>query len=144
MKATLLHGRVLRSGHPTDLEQELSGILTVYQALIRTAADTAATRPGLDMDRLSFTVALHAARDQVVTAAGVLPDGPVRLVGAIGRALLDNLLPARHRQRMKSRNVKSVSKYAAHHGKHPATARNYTLHTEIKIMENGLAPCSPR
>ncbi|MGW2931757.1 IS4 family transposase [Streptomyces sp. NPDC001156] len=140
LKATLLDGRVLRSGHPADLEQEVWGILAVYQALIRTAADAAADQPGLDMDRLSFTVALHAARDQVTLAAGVLPDGPVRLVGAIGRALLDDLLPAHRRQRMKARSVKSASKYAPNIGKHPAAAQSYTFHTEVTVMKNGLAP----
>ncbi|MGX4688313.1 IS4 family transposase [Streptomyces sp. JNUCC 63] len=144
LKATLLDGRVLRSGHPADLDQEVWGILTVYQALIRTAVDAAAHRPGLDMDRLSFTVALNAARDQIVTASGVFPHGPVRLVGAIGRALLDNLLPALRRRRMKARSLKSHSKYAPNVGKHPATAQNYTLHTEITIMEKGLASRSHR
>jgi Transposase DDE domain len=87
LKASLLDGRVLRSGHPADLNQELWGILTVYQALIHTASDAAAHRPGLDMDRLSFTVALHTARDQVTTASGILPSTPSRLVGTIGRAV---------------------------------------------------------
>ncbi|MFF8996387.1 IS4 family transposase, partial [Streptomyces sp. NPDC014983] len=144
VKATLLDGRVLRSGHSTDLDQEVWGILTVYQTLIRTAVDAAAHQPGLDMDRLSFTVALNAARDQVVTASSILPHGPVRLVGTIGRTLLDNLLPARRRQRMKARSLKSHSKYAPNVGKHPATAQTYTLHAEITIMEKGLAPRSHR
>ncbi|MET8214188.1 IS4 family transposase [Streptomyces sp. NPDC005373] len=144
VKATLLDGRVLRSGHPTDLDQEVWGILTVYQALIHTAVDAAAHQQGLDMDRLSFTVALNSARDQVVTASGILPSDPVRLVGAIGRALLDNLLPTRRRQRLKARSLKSHSKYAPNVGKHPATAQTYTLCTEITIMEKGLAPRSHR
>jgi hypothetical protein len=139
VKATLLDGRVLRSGHPADLDQEIWGILAVYQALVRIAADTATSRPGLDMDRLSFTVALHAARDQVTLAAGVLTDGPVHLVGAIGRALLDNLLPAHRRRRLKARSLKTASKYVPNFGKHPATAQNYTLHTQVMIMEEGLA-----
>jgi len=144
LKATLLDGRVLRSGHPADLEQEVWGLLAVYQALIRTAADAVSDRPGLDMDRLSFTVALHAARDQVTTAVGVLPHGSVRLVGAIGLALLDSLLPTRRRQRLKARSLKSASKYVKNTGKHPETVQKYTLHTEISIMENGLASRSPR
>jgi hypothetical protein len=139
IKASLLNGRVLRSGHPLDLDQEVWGTLAVYQALVRVAADAAASRPGLDMDRLSFTVALHAARDQVVTAAGVLPDS-VALVGAIGHALLGNLLPARRRQRMKARSLKASSKYVPNFGKHPATAQTYTFHAEAMVMEEGLAP----
>jgi hypothetical protein len=140
LKSTLINGRVLRSGHPLDIEQEVWGILTVYQVLIRTAADTATSRPGLDMDRLSFTVALHAARDQVTCATAVLTDGPAVLVGAIGHALLDNLLPARRRQRLKARSLKTASKYVPNFGKHPTTAQKYTLHTEVTVMEYGLAP----
>lgn len=144
VKATLLDGRVLRSGHPADLDQEVWGILTVYQALIHTAADAAAHRPGLDMDRISFTVALNAARDQVTTASGIFTSGPARLVGAIGRALLDNLLPPHRRQRLKARSLKSHSKYAPNTAQHPATTQTYTLHTEITIMEKGLASRSHR
>ncbi|MFI9276102.1 hypothetical protein ACIGXM_36290 [Kitasatospora sp. NPDC052896] len=89
------------------------------------------------MDRISFTVALRAA---VVTASGVLPEGPSRLVGAIGLALLDNLLPACHRQRVKARSLKSASMYASSIGKHPATAQNYTFQADVTVMEGGLAP----
>lgn len=140
IKATLLDGRVLRSGHPADVEQEVWGILAVYQALIRIAADAAAGRPGLDMDRLSFTVALRAARDQVTTASGVVIDGPARLIGAIGHALLGDLLPAHRRRRLKARSLKSHSKYIPNIGKRPATTQNYTVHAEVMIMEDGLAP----
>ncbi|MBR7835135.1 hypothetical protein KDL01_17815 [Actinospica durhamensis] len=139
MKTRLIDGRVLRSGRPQEVEQELWGVLTVYQALIRLAADAAASRPGLDMDRFSFTVLLGTARDQVVLAHGVFPDEPVALVGAIGRALLANLLPVRARRRMKARSLKTTTKYASNFGKHPATCQNYTFHAEIAIMEEGVA-----
>lgn len=114
LRHTLLGGRVLRSGDPAGLEQEMWALLTLYQ-LLRTAMVTAAeSRPGLDPDRASFTVALRTARDQVVLAAGILPDdGPVDLVGTIGRAVLANTLPAR-RHRISARKVKSpVSRYNA-------------------------------
>ncbi|MFD4716190.1 hypothetical protein ACFWN5_41980 [Streptomyces sp. NPDC058430] len=68
------------------------------------------------MHRLSFTVALNAARDQVVTASGILPADAARLIGVIGRALLDDLLPPRRRQRTKARSLKSHSKYAPNVG----------------------------
>ncbi|WP_051450435.1 transposase [Actinospica robiniae] len=45
LKTRLIDGRVLRSGRPQEIEQELWGVLTVYQALIRLAADAAASRP---------------------------------------------------------------------------------------------------
>ncbi|QRX92125.1 hypothetical protein [Streptomyces noursei] len=70
----------------------------------------------------------------------MLPEEPVRLVGATGHALLDNLLPPRHRQRLKARSLKSASKYIPNIGKHPATTQNYTLHIETTVMENGVAP----
>lgn len=112
LKATLIDGRVLRSGHPEDIEQEVRGILTVYQALIRTAAHAAASRPGLDMDRLSFTVALDSARNQVIPAVGILPEGQIPLVGGIGLILLANLLPAKRRQRLKARSLKTPASTA--------------------------------
>ena len=74
--------------------------------------DAAASR-GADPDRASFTVAMQAARDQVVLAAGIIPDGPPDLAGEIGRAVLDRLLPPR-RHRLSARKVKSpVSRYHA-------------------------------
>jgi hypothetical protein len=59
IKATILDGRVLRSRTLTGLHQETGALLAAYQALIRAAADTAATRPGLDTDRISFTIVLQ-------------------------------------------------------------------------------------
>jgi hypothetical protein len=46
-------------------------LLITYQVLRTAIADAAATVPGADPDRASFTVALNAARDQVILAAGV-------------------------------------------------------------------------
>lgn len=53
IKATMLDGRILRSRSLSGLDQEVYAWLTTYQALIRAAADTACTRPGLDMDRIA-------------------------------------------------------------------------------------------
>src|SRR4051812_44583622 len=53
------------------------------------------TRPGTDPDRASFTTALEAAREELTAARGICPDGPADLLGAIGRAVLTTLLPAR-------------------------------------------------
>lgn len=76
IKATMLDGRVLRSRSIDGLDQEVYALLTAYQALIRAAADAAGTQPGLDMDRISFTVLLQSAADQVITAGNILT--PVR------------------------------------------------------------------
>ncbi|GAA2110508.1 IS4 family transposase [Streptomyces synnematoformans] len=143
LKATLLDGRVLRSQHPHDLEQEVWGILAVYQALIRVASDAAASRPDLDMDRLSFTVALHTARDQVTCAASALFTKPACLIGPIGQALLANLLPAHRRRRIKARSLKTTSKYAKNFGKHPRVTQKYSFHAHVMVMERGL-PARPR
>ncbi|MCX4419431.1 IS4 family transposase [Streptomyces mirabilis] len=141
IKATMLDGRVLRSRSLTGLDQEVYALLTTYQALIRAAADTACTRPGLDMDRISFTVLHTTAADTVATATGILlPAGPADLVGTIGRAALESLHPARHRHRVKARTRKNpTSKYGPNAGQHPTTSQNYTIHTVITFFEHGLA-----
>jgi Insertion element 4 transposase N-terminal/Transposase DDE domain len=140
IKSTLLDGRVLRSHSLDGIDQEVYALLTVYQALIRAAADAAHDRPRLDLDRISFTVLLQAARDQVILGAGILPaDGPVDLVGVIGTAALDALWPARRRLRAKARSRKnSTSKYAPNAGQHPTTSQNYTLTAKITFFETGL------
>ncbi|MGK4579202.1 transposase domain-containing protein [Kitasatospora sp. HPMI-4] len=101
-KATMLDGRVLRSRSVPGLDQEVYALLATYQALIRTAADAVTTRPGLAMERISFTVLLQAATDQVTTATGIHAAGPDPLLGPIGRMVLDNLLPTARRQRVKA------------------------------------------
>lgn len=93
VKATMLDGRVLRSRSLQGLDQEVYALLTTYQALTRAAADAICARPGLDMDRISFTVLLTTAADQVTTASNILSTNPTDLTGAIGRAVLGTLLP---------------------------------------------------
>lgn len=141
IKASMLDGRVLRSRSVPGLDQEVYALLAVYQALIRAAGDAVDSHPGLAMERISFTVLLQAAADQVTTATGILSPGPAALVGAIGRAVLNNLLPAIPRHRVKARSRKNTtSKYAQNAGQHPQKAQTYTLDIRIQIMDNGLAP----
>jgi hypothetical protein len=142
LKATILDGRVLRSRTLPGLDQEIWALLTACQALIRAAADTAATVPGLDTDRISFTILLRTIADLVTTATGILPDpaAPPDLAGQIGRAALASLLPARRRPRLKARTRKNpTSKYGPNAGQHPATARAYTLTARITFFTEGLA-----
>jgi hypothetical protein len=141
IKSTILDGRVLRSrGGPAQIEQEVWALLTVYQAIVRITCDAVASRPALDPDRASFTIALETARDQVILAAGRLPT-EVELVGAIGRAVLAGLHPAKRRQRVKARTRKHAhSNYAPNAGTFPQTTMTYTLHTHVMIMEDGLTP----
>ncbi|MFG1681586.1 hypothetical protein ACGFNP_15595 [Nonomuraea sp. NPDC049269] len=111
----------------------------VYQALIRTAADVAASRPGLDMDRISFTILLETAGDLVATASAVWPAEHVTLIDPIGRAVLRGLLPAWRRPRVRARSRKNpTSKYGPNAG--PATTQTYTFHAQVTVMEDGLAP----
>jgi hypothetical protein len=146
IKHTILDGRVLRSRHPADIDQEVWALLTVYQAIVRIIGDAVGSRPGLDPDRASFTVAVQTARDQVIAAAGILPPaGPTVLIGVIGQILLDNLLPPHRRQRSKARSRKNpTSKYGPNTGRYPQTTQTYTLHTHITIMNEGLTARSKR
>jgi hypothetical protein len=144
IKATMLDGRVLRSRSLPGIDQEIWALLTAYQALIRAAADTAATRPGLDMDRISFTVLLQTATDLITTASNILPDGPADLTGDIGRAALRNLLPARRRPRIKTRTRKNPATKYQHSTGHPRTAQAYTFHIQITFFEEGIAPRAQR
>jgi hypothetical protein len=142
LRATLMKGRVLRSGDPAGLEQELWALLVLYQLLRMAMTDAAASRPGTDPDRAGFTTALETARDQVVLAGGIVPGDEDGLAGAIGRAVLARLLPAR-RHRVSARKVKSpVSRYGA---RPPADdgrplASEYITALEIEVHEGQPGP----
>jgi Insertion element 4 transposase N-terminal/Transposase DDE domain len=140
IKATMLDGRVLRSHSVPGIEQEVYALLTAYQALIRAAGDATFTQPGLDMDRISFTVLIEAAADTITTASEVLPHRCTDLRGTIGQAALADLLPAWRRPRAKARSRKNpTSKYSPNARQHPTTAQTYTFHADITIFEKGLA-----
>jgi len=114
LKQSIGGGRVLRARTPAGLEQEIYARLIAYQALRIAITDATLTAPDVDPDRASFTVALRAARDQLVKAAGVIAGTTVDLVGVIGDQVLDNLLPER-RCRTSPRVVKrAISNYAPH------------------------------
>lgn len=88
-------------------------LLTAYQVLRTAMTDATDARAGTDPHRASFTVALAAARDQLVLAAGVIAETVIDLVGKIGDHILAALLPDR-RVRTKARIVKrAISKYNA-------------------------------
>ena len=105
LRHTLLGGYVLRSRDRAGAEQELWALLTVYQALRMAMVTATGTVPGTDPDRASFTAALEAAREQVITARGIEDPGDPGDTGRIGRAVLASLLPAR-RARYSARKVK--------------------------------------
>ncbi|WP_225440432.1 IS4 family transposase [Amycolatopsis eburnea] len=112
LKHTLTRGRVLRSRNPAGVEQELWALLVTYQILRIAMTDATGSRPGLDPDRAGFSIALHAARDQIITARSVIAGTRIDLVGTIGRQVLAGLHPTR-RARICPRTVKRpLSKYA--------------------------------
>jgi hypothetical protein len=112
IKKTMLGRRVLRARTMPGIAQEVYALLTAYQAIRIAIADATDTIPGADPDRASFCVAFQAARDQVIQAANVIADTTIDLVGAIGQAVLDHLMPAR-RLRVSPRAVKRpMSRYA--------------------------------
>jgi hypothetical protein len=134
LKTTSLGGRVLRSRTPAGVTQELYALLVTYQALRIAVSDATLSRPDLDPDRASFTIARQAARDQLISAAGVIADTVVDLVGVIGRHVLARPLPAR-RTRTNPRVVKrAISKYVAStaKGRHRQPSRPATITVDIQ------------
>ena len=90
LRHTILDGHVLRSQDRPGLEQEVWALLTLYQLLRMAMVTAVESRPHTNPDRASFTTALQAARDQLVAAAGILPDEQPDLLGVIGRAVLSH------------------------------------------------------
>jgi hypothetical protein len=113
LKQTILGGRVLRARTPGGIDQEIYALLVTYQALRVAIADATLGAGEVDPDRASFTIALNTARDQLISATGVITDTDTvtDLVGVIGRHVLNNLMPPR-RLRTSPRVVKrAISNY---------------------------------
>jgi hypothetical protein len=128
---------VLRSGDRPGLEQETWALLALYQLLRMAMTDAAATRPGTDPDRASFTTAQQAAISTLGTAPGITPAAPHP--GAIGTAVLATLLPPR-RARCSARTVKApASRYPARTSDDPRPPRPETI-TAIDITICAPAP----
>jgi hypothetical protein len=131
LKHTILDGRVLRSHTPDGVEQELWALLTTYQILRTAMTNTTDTTPGTDPDRASFTTALEAARDQVITAHAIIADTTINPAGLIHQRILANLLPTR-RARICPRTVKRpLSKYAYNKPKQPPTSTKITINITL-------------
>ncbi|MFC9691028.1 hypothetical protein ACFTSF_20920, partial [Kribbella sp. NPDC056951] len=93
--------------------------------------DATNTQPGTDPDRASFTIALNAARDQLIQATSVITHAVTDLVANIGRLVLANLLPPR-RTRLSPRAVKRAqSKYPAKQAKINRTTYKATITIDI-------------
>lgn len=134
LKSTILGGRVLRGRHPAAVTQETWALLVAYQALRTAMSDAVLHRPDIDPDRAAFTIALTAARDQIIRAAGIIPRTRIDLIGRIGTALLDGLLPARRnrtRHRVKKRAINS---------KYRAVGRDIDHRTHKTTLQIGITP----
>ena len=135
LKSSILGARVPRARTPAGIAQEIYALLVTYQILRIAITDAIETTGGIDPDRASFTIALNAARDLLTRAANVIADTVIDLVGAIGRRVLDNLLPAR-RLRVSPRIVKrAISKYQARGPN--INRRSYKATLSINILTSG-------
>ena len=102
LRHTLLGSRVLRSGDPAGLEQEMWALLALYQALRIAITDAIATVPGTDPDRASYQIAVQTAQTLVTGARGIITDA-ADLAGGIGRAVLANVHRPRRPPRLHPR-----------------------------------------
>ena len=132
LRHTLLGGRVLRSGDPHGLQQEMWALLALYQALRIAITDAVATAPGTDPDRASYQIAVDTAQT-LVTGARNVTTSANGLTGDIGRAVLANLHPPR-RPRVCARRVKSpLSRWNKHPPGKPRTSQRITkITTEVR------------
>jgi hypothetical protein len=138
IKKSMLGRRVLRARTLPGATQEIYALLSAYQVIRIAIADATATARGIDPDRGSFTVAFQSARDQIVQAANVIAGTTIDLVGTIGGAVLDQLMPAR-RLRLSPRAVKRpLSRYA--YKSLRVDRRTYQATINIDILT---APISP-
>ena len=131
LRHTLLQGRVLRSGDPAGLEQEMWALRALYQALRTAITDAVQAVPGTDPDRASYQIAVETAQ-VLLTSARNITGTATDLAGDIGRAVLANLHGPR-RPRVCARRVKSpLSRYAKHPpGKPRANLKITSLHAVI-------------
>ena len=132
LKSSILGGRVLRARTPAGIAQEVYALLTCYQILRIAITDAIQAAGGTDPDRGSFAIALSAARDLLTQAGNVIAGTIIDLIGAIGRRVLDNLLPDR-RLRVSPRVVKrAISKFQA---RGPSVnRRSYKATLDINIL----------
>jgi Insertion element 4 transposase N-terminal/Transposase DDE domain len=113
LRHTLLQGRVLRSGDPAGVEQEMWALLALYQALRTAVTDAVQSVPGTDPDRASYQIAVETAQNLLTTAQNITDPGG-DLPGDIGRAVLAGLHGPR-RPRVCVRKVKSpLSRWNKH------------------------------
>jgi hypothetical protein len=135
LRHTLLNGRILRSGDPAGLEQEMWALLALYQALRTAVTDAVESVPGTDPDRASYQIAVETAQNLVTTARNITGPGD-DLAGDIGRAVLASPHPPR-RPRVCARRVKSpLSRWNKHPDGKPRTSHRITSITTAIHADN--------
>jgi transposase IS4-like protein/DDE family transposase len=132
LKATMLGGRVLRAHTPPGITQEVYALLTTYQALRLAMTEATDAQPDIPAHQASFSVALHAARDQLVHAAGIIAGTTIELVGKIGTAVLTDLLPPRRPRRSPRIVKRAISK---HRTKGNPDRASYHITINITIID---------
>lgn len=85
--------RVLRAYHTDDAQQELFGLLVVYQAARQIVVD-AALHAGITPSRISLAVTIRTARHTVITATGTTTRQGCRPTPVIRHAVLHPREPA--------------------------------------------------
>jgi hypothetical protein len=139
LRHTLLTGRILRSGDPAGLEQEIWALLALYQALRIAITDAVATAPGTDPDRASYQVAVQTTQILVTSARNIVTE-PADLAGDIGRAVLASLHGPR-RPRVCPRRIKSpISRWNKHPPGKPATCLRISKITTTVSPDHQPAP----
>lgn len=137
LKSRVLGARVLRGRHPAAVIQEMWALLTCYQLLRTAMTDATLQHPGVDPDRLSFSIGLRTARDLVIQAQGIMAGAVIDLVGRIGAAVLAEPMPAR-RTRTRPRAIKrAISKYRAKESNVDRRTYHATLTTKILTPDPG-------
>ncbi|MGW7754998.1 IS4 family transposase [Streptomyces violaceusniger] len=137
LRHTIMEGRILRSGDPVGVEQEMWALLALYQALRTVMVEAAESRPGTDPDRCGFTITIQSARDLVVQAAGIIRPAGVTtgIAGVIGNRILAGLLPPR-RPRISTRKVRSpVSRYAERQDDGRPSASSPVTSLDVAILD---------
>jgi hypothetical protein len=127
---------VLRARTLPGITREIYVLLTIYQGLRTAITDITIAAPGTG--RASFTVALQAARKQVIHAAGVIAAETIDLAGTISRHVPDNLLPAR-RLRVSPRAVKRPLSQCAYKSLR-VDRRTYKATISIDIVTIPISP----
>lgn len=134
LKVTLRgSGRVLRSRTVDGVRQELFGLLVVYQAARRVAADAAASA-AIDPDRISLTVVLRTTRHTVINARTSRRDRSGSTCPQIRDAVLDPraLGPAERRTRIWPRRIKRpISPFAYNKSKWDQPMRQVSITSTI-------------